>query len=249
MASEAGACTTPTSIRGSTQPASNPDAPPAASPIAIAIGDVAAVVLREEGEAGGASSGRRRRRAAAQVSYIGGGRVAPQEDTKERALKAMRCALLVPSRHRHTDRSTLRTKADWAKEFGIDRPRFTYWERHIGEDTIDAIKRDVIPLPDRPPSASGEQRSYARAYPHIMQSFTTPTLMGGDFNCVENVEADTAGSGPTPYANIHGNKWGMGNRNEKRRVTRHTSDHETRAEHGIHPPSTHHTHEDRSPLP
>ena len=30
---------------------------------------------------------------------------------------------------------------------------------------------------------------------HVAQSITIPTLMGGDFNCVENVETDTAGTG------------------------------------------------------
>lgn len=71
----------------------------------------------------------------------------PQEDTKERALKAILCWY-----HPDADKSVWRTKADWAREFGIDRPRFTYWEARIGEETIDMIKRGVVPLPDdRPP--------------------------------------------------------------------------------------------------
>ena len=70
--------------------------------------------VRGEGqEAGDEPAGRPRRRAAARTSYTTGGRVTPQEDTKERALKAILCWY-----HPDADKSVWRTKADWAREFG-----------------------------------------------------------------------------------------------------------------------------------
>mmetsp|Transcript_28802 Transcript_28802/g.88293 ORF Transcript_28802/g.88293 Transcript_28802/m.88293 type:complete len:194 (-) Transcript_28802:3-584(-) len=53
------------------------------------------------------------------------------------------------------DHSKRKTKAQWASAFGIDRQRFTYWEKHMGEETLDRIRRGVVPLPRVP----GEEKS------------------------------------------------------------------------------------------
>lgn len=76
-------------------------------------------VLRDEQEAGSARDGRPRRRTGAQMSNSGFGRAQPSQGTKQRAVNAI-CHWY----HPRTDHSILTTKAQWAKEFGVDRQRF-----------------------------------------------------------------------------------------------------------------------------
>ena len=65
--------------------------------------------------------------------------------------------------HPDTDRSVLCSKALWAAEFGVDRRRMDHWEKRLGAEDLERIRRGVIPLPARTPGPQGEERSYARA--------------------------------------------------------------------------------------
>lgn len=126
--------------------------------VAASAPDGAAAVLQEEEGAAEGRGARQRRRASGPVSYSDGRRAPPSMDTKQRALQAL-CGWYHPD----ADHSTLKTKQQWAAEFGIDKRRFCYWEENVGEEMIDRLRRGVVPLPCRPPGPDGKARSYAKA--------------------------------------------------------------------------------------
>jgi len=111
------------------------------------------VLQGEEGQ-GAARNGRTGRRTQAPVSYSQGGRASPVEDTKQRALNAI-CWWYHPG----ADRAELARKGQGAKDFGVDRQRMSYWEKHLGEEMLGHIRRGVVPLPPRP----GKERGRAGA--------------------------------------------------------------------------------------
>ena len=51
----------------------------------------------------------------------------------------------------------------WASEFGVDRRRFLHWEKQMGEEAIDRIRRGVVSLPPRPGQREGEREEDAAA--------------------------------------------------------------------------------------
>ena len=57
--------------------------------------------------------------------------------------------------HPDTDRLVLCYKALWAAEFGVDRRRMDHWEKRLGAEDLERIRRGVIPLPARAPGPQG----------------------------------------------------------------------------------------------